>query len=299
MLDNLDDVGRAAASYSLDDDMRTRWNYTPTVRPGACVADLDRSGRKAVHQLLACAVDFHSLAQITTIMGLEEVLDRAEGYARLRHSDDYWIAFFGDPTDPVWSWRFEGHHVSVTMTVAGDEITPTPLFLGANPAVVRYRDIPVVRPLALEEELARGILAELSRDQLATAIVSDRAPNDIRSTNAVQFTAPLDPPGISGAALNGTAADLLDTLLEVYLDRLHPDLATLQSNGLSAEVVHFAWEGPVEPGFGHYYRIRGPSLLIEYDNTQNNANHIHSVLRRPGDDFGANLLAAHKATERG
>jgi hypothetical protein len=278
--------------------MRTRWNYTPTVRPGACLADLDRTGRKAAHQLLASAVSFHSFAEITTIMGLEEVLDHAEGSARGRHSNDYWVAVFGDPTDRVWSWRFEGHHVSVTMTIAEDEVTPTPLFLGANPAVVRYGDTPVIRPLALEEELARGILAELPRDQLTTAMVNDRAPRDILSAAAVQFTDPLDPPGISGAELKGTAADLLDRLLNRYLDRMHPDLAAIEAQDLSADVVHFAWEGPPDPGFGHYYRIQGPSLLIEYDNTQNSANHIHSVLRRPGDDFGANLLAAHHATER-
>lgn len=294
----LTDEQADAAFHPFADADRTRWDYRPRPRPGACIGEFGLTGRKRAHQLLATAMSPHAFAQITTIMGLEEVLDRAESWRRGRHSDDFWIAVFGSPEDEAWAWRFEGHHVSVSMTVVAEEVSPTPVFLGANPASVDYRGAPVVRPLAIEEELARDLLARLPDRQRAQAIVSPVAPSDIRTGNARDISDIDRWPGLRAADLSRGNAEILDRLIDVYLDRLPPSLAAAERAVIEPDAIHFAWEGSAERGGGHYYRLQSPRLLIEYDNTQNDANHVHTVLRRPGDDFGRGLLPSHVASER-
>ncbi|HEV7899631.1 MAG TPA: DUF3500 domain-containing protein [Planosporangium sp.] len=294
---HLDERARARGCHAFSDDGMRRWiEYRPRPRPGISLADLSGAARKAAHRLLATALSPHAYAQAMTIISLEEVLDRAEGWARGRHSNDYWVNVFGDPTggDP-WGWRFEGHHISVTMTVDGDRLYPTPVFLGANPATVSYAGHPVVRPLALEEELGRALLDAMGPDGRALAVTADTAPRDITSEQKPRVDAPVTPAGVPAHRLGPAARDLLDRLVAVYLDRLPPELARAEADRIDRRALHFAWEGPVRPGAGHYYRIQAPDLLIEYDNTQNDANHAHTVLRRPASDFGGDVLAAHRA----
>ncbi|WP_422769344.1 DUF3500 domain-containing protein [Plantactinospora sp. WMMC1484] len=298
LLDALPGPARALASRPFADETGRRWiEYRPLPRPGACLADLDRVARKATHRLLATALSPHAYAQAATIMALEEVLDRREEWRRGRHSDDYRIVVFGDPArDDHWSWRFEGHHLSVTMTVAGDGVAPAPLFLGVNPATVSYAGRPVSRPLGPEEDLARALLDAIGPDGRGMAIVADEAPADIRSGTRSRFDRRIEPPGIRAGGLGPTGRALLDHLVALYLDRLPPELARQEAARVSRSDLYFAWEGPTRPGGRHYYRIQGEDLLIEYDNTSDDGNHAHSVLRRPHGDFGADLLAEHHAT---
>jgi hypothetical protein len=282
------------ARAPFDDDAMRRWiEYRPRPRPGAPLGALDQATRKAAHRLLATALRPHAFAQAMTIVALEEVLDRAEGYARGRHSNDYRVIVFGDPTaDDRWGWRFEGHHLSVTMTLDGDTVYPTPVFLGANPNATWYRDMVVVRPLAPEEDLAWALLHEMGDLARTKAVVARQAPDDIHSGPRPRADAGIRPLGVPASALAGSARDLLLRLVAVYTDRLPADLCVPVDPG----ELHFAWEGVTEPGQGgHYYRIQGPDLLIEYDNTDDNANHAHTVLRRPASDFGGDVLAAHRA----
>jgi hypothetical protein len=297
LLDTLDEGQRADGHLAFDDGAARRWiEYRPRHRPGVCLADLDRAGRKAAHRLLATALSTHGYAQAMAVTALEEVLDRAEGGGRGRHSNDYWVAVFGDPgADERWGWRFEGHHLSVSMTLVGPEVSPSPVFLGANPATVGYHGHPVLRPLALEEDLARGLLDALRPAQRAVAVIADGAPTDIISATRPRVDERTEPLGLPAGRLDTAARALLDRLVAVYLDRLVPDLAAAEAARLRDAELHFAWAGPGRPGAGHYYRIQGPDLLIEYDNTQNGANHAHTVLRRPLRDFGEDILAAHRA----
>jgi hypothetical protein len=161
LLAALDDEQRALAAQPFGDDAARRWlEYRPRHRPGASIADLRETPRKAAHRLLATGLSEHAYAQAMSIIALEEVLDRREQWRRGRHSNDYWVSVFGDPTgDAPWSWRFEGHHLSVTMTVAGDQVSPAPVFFGANPACVSYAGRPVSRPLAPDEDLAVNAMA--------------------------------------------------------------------------------------------------------------------------------------------
>jgi hypothetical protein len=295
LLHALDDAQREQAALPFSDEKMRRWiEYRPRARPGACVGDLPRPARKAAHQLLATGLSPHAFAQAMTIVGLEEVLDRAEEGRRGRHSGDFWVVVFGDPAgDEPWGWRFEGHHLSVTMTLVGDRIYPTPVFLGANPARVGYAGHPVVRPLAPEEDLALALLDAAGPAGRAEAIVSPSAPDDIRSSVRPRADATVVPLGARRGALPRSARALLDQLVAVYLDRLPPAVAAAEASRLDGEELHVAWEGVPHTGAGHYYRVQGPDLLIEFDNTANDANHAHTVLRRPLSDFGGDVLGAH------
>ncbi|MGS2617418.1 DUF3500 domain-containing protein [Micromonospora sp. LZ34] len=295
LLAALDEPARARATHRFDDDAARRWlEYRPRPRPGVSLADLDTAGRKATHRLLATALSPTAYAQAMTIVALEEVLDRAEGWRRGRHRDDYWVAVFGDPArDDRWAWRVEGHHLSVNMTVVDDQVSPAPIFFGANPAAVRYAGRPVTRPLGVEEDLARALLDALDPAGRAAAIIADEAPGDIISATRPRVDAPLVPLGVPAERLGPTARALLDQLVALYLDRLPPELAVREARRLSGGQLHFAWAGPTRPGQRHYYRVQGDDLLIEYDNTTDDGNHAHTVLRRPASDFGTDALAAH------
>ncbi|MEH0973107.1 DUF3500 domain-containing protein [Micromonospora sp. CPCC 205546] len=297
LLAALDEPARAQAVHRFDDDPARRWlEYRPRPRPGVCLADLDRAGRKAAHRLLATALSPPAYAQAMAIVALEEVLDRAEGWRRGRHSGDYWVAVFGDPArDDAWAWRLEGHHLSVSMTVVADQVSPAPIFLGANPATVRYAGRPVSRPLAVEEDLARALLDAMGPAGRSAAIVADEAPGDIISATRPRVDGPLEPLGVPADRLGPTGRAMLDQLVALYLDRLPPELAIREARRLDSGRLHFAWAGPTEPGRRHYYRVQGDDLLIEYDNTTDDGNHAHTVLRRPASDFGADVLAAHHA----
>ena len=295
LLTALDDSQRELAALPFGDDQLRRWlEYRPEPRPGACLALLSPAGRKAAYRLLATALSEHAFAQTMVIVALEEVLDLRERGRVGRHSGDYWVCVFGDPAaDEPWSWRFEGHHVSVTMTVLGDEVSPAPVFFGANPACVSYAGRPVSRPLAPEEDLARDLLDALGPAGLSMAVVADQAPYDIRSATSPRAQPVLEPRGVAASALGPTARAVLDQLVGLYLDRLVPELAAREAARVAGGELHFAWEGPLTPGTRHYYRVQGDDLLIEYDNTTDGSGHAHTVLRRPRSDFGDDILAAH------
>lgn len=300
LLAGLDDQQRAQAALPFTDDQSRRWlEYRPERRPGACLAGFSLAGRKTAHRLLATGLSEPGYAQAMAIVSLEEVLDRREGWRRGRHSGDYWVCVFGDPAgDQPWAWRFEGHHLSVTMTIVGENISPAPVFLGANPARVVHAGRPVSRPLAPEEDVARALLEALGPTGRASAVVSDSAPPDIRSATGPRVPPELGPPGIPAGRLGPTARALLAELVAVYLDRLPAGLAAAQAERIGAYGdLTFAWEGPLMPGTRHYYRIAGDDLLIEYDNTTDDGNHAHTVLRRPRSDFGADILAYHYARD--
>jgi hypothetical protein len=299
LLDNASDTQRSALHYPFAAEVRHRWSYLPQPRAGLSFAELDRRQRKTVHKLLALVLSPHAYAQAATIMALEDVLDETEGHRRDRHQTDYWMVLFGDPgTDRPWGWRFEGHHLSVNITVQDGRLFTTPCFFGANPAVVRYDDAPVVAPLNREEDLARTLLRALDPGNRKLAVVSDTAPADIRTRTDARIGATIEPRGVPLARLHPPADRLLRDLLALYLRRFRDELSAPQLDELASDEIHFAWEGHPEPGHGHYYRIHAGDLLIEYDNIANHANHIHSVLRRPTADFGGDPLTDHHTRHR-
>jgi hypothetical protein len=326
-IDSLDKAQREKASFGLDDTAeRTDWGYFPRDHKGLPLHEMTLAQQKATHALVASALSLPTYARVTSIIALENVLNlleerRADG---VRDPARYFVSIFGSPADDRWGWRFEGHHVCLNFTIIDGEVFSTPIFLGANPAEVRHGEAPVVRPCAEEEDVARELLASLDNDQLRATIISDIAPPDFVLTNI-----PLVPdhcaPGEAGGSLNailrfdkmpeharealvfererprGLAASdmdasqrrVLDELVDVYVDRLPEPLARTARERIDVGAAHFAWAGETERRREHYYRVQGPSLLIEYDNTQNNANHVHAVWRDPTRDFGMDALREH------
>ncbi len=288
------DEQRRFAARPFADHAARRWlEYRPRERPGACLGELSSAARKAAHRLLATGLSEHAYAQAMGIVALEEVLDRQEQWQRGRHSNDYWVNVFGDPAgDQPWSWRFEGHHLSVTMTMAGEEVSPAPVFLGANPACVSYAGRPVSRPLAPEEDLVRALLDAMGPSGRSAAVVARQAPGDIHTATSARARENIEPLGVAATTLGPGARGVLDQLVALYLDRLPAELAAREASRLADAELYFAWEGPLTPGARHYYRVQGDDLLIEYDTTDD-GNHAHTVMRRPRSDFGDDVLAAH------
>lgn len=287
-----------AAVRAFDDPTRDSWSYLPGERDGLALHNLPRRLQVEVLRLVAGALRPHAFAQVSAVMALEDVLDVAEGGQGFRHRGDYWLTLFGRPGDRAWGWRFEGHHVSLNITFVDGVLRAAPLFLGANPAVVRYADVVVSAPLAPEEHLARALVAELDPDSCRDA-VGDDAPPDILSEHR-STVAEATPEGVRAGDLAPPAFELLQRLVHVYLDRVPEEmganwLAHLRDDDGDGgwSQVCFRWRGSVAPGRPHYYALTGHRLLIEYDNLD--GDHVHTVLRDPTGDFGRDLLAEHRA----
>jgi hypothetical protein len=305
-LDRLDATQRAAAVFPFDTNERVVWAYTPGTREGLALRDMSPEQRRAATAILGAALSERTAGEVASVIALETVLGAIEreggrgGWTR-RDPELYWFAIFGEPDARApWSWRVGGHHVAVHVTLAdGQVIGSTPSFLGANPAVVPTGPQAGFRALTGEETLARTFLAGLTTDERRVAIVDDRAPADILTENAARADVRSVPVGIPYRDLAATPRADFDRLIRYYVDRVRPDVALAEwerivTTGL--DDIAFAWAGPEEPGQGHYYAIRGPRFLVEYDNTQNGANHIHAVWRDLDNDWGEDLLAGHYAT---
>jgi hypothetical protein len=237
---------------------------------------------------------------------LEAILRDSEAAARggkpggnIRDPELYFFTVFGTPgTKGTWGWRVEGHHVSLHFTVSdGAAVVGAPSFWGTNPAEVREGPKKGLRVLDREQDAGRALVMALDDAQKKTALIAEVAPTDILTKTEV-ITNPLSPLGIPSSALTAKQRELLMQLIDVYTSQMTADIAAerqaeIKKGGL--DKIGFAWAGPVEPGQKHYYRVQGPTFVIEFDNTQNDGNHIHSVWRDFESDFGRDLLREHLA----
>jgi len=297
----LDEPARAAGLAPFDSHDRRVWTYLPGPRPGIMLGDLDEHQRRLVMRLLDAGLSGAGARTARGVMELDGVLrelERDEGRAgwERRHPDHYWFRLLGDPAGEVWAWHLAGHHLAVHLTVAGDDVAATPLFLGANPAVVPRGPRTGWQALRPEEGLARDLLEGLDSDQRRTAVVSSSAPDDISTRTDPVADPSVVPAGLASADMDGPGRRRLDGLVRCYLGRAHDDVAgaawqAVVDGGLDG--VTFAWAGSVQPRQRHYYAVRGSTFLIEYDNTQSGANHVHTVWRDLRRDWGGDLLAVH------
>jgi Protein of unknown function (DUF3500) len=353
LIDSLDDAQRKLALWPFPGDEERRvWFYTPTDHGGLTLAAMSQPQHRLLFRLVASGLSTAGYVTVSTIIGLENVLDQLEGFTasfeRPRGRDPlmYFVRFFGTPSSTgTWSWRLGGHHVSLNFTVIDGVLSgATPLFFGADPASAPLLGPHPLRPLAGVEDLARELTRSLSGEQRGLAIVSPRAPTDLVGANrpslsdgdqpialpliwrrvfdgevgerlqsaqerldastgvgpadleAMSFTH--QPKGLAAKAMSGDQRGMLDALLRLYVDRLPDDVADEEAAkfaGAALDDVHLLWAGGLEPGQPHYYRLHGPSILVEYDNTARDANHVHSVWRDPRGDFADDPLARHHA----
>ncbi len=287
----------------FDDRERLDWHYTPRSRNGVALKELDARGRDAVHALLKTALSAAGYRKAVNIIELELVLREIETFGLMRDPERYHLCIYGAPhAKAAWGWRFEGHHLSLNFTLAGDRpAADTPSFFGANPARVTQGPKQGQRALAAEEDEARALLAELDESQRREAVFEARTYGEIVTANA-QKVEPLAGVGVAAARLNQIQRVQLLKLIEVYAASFEPGLAKarmarVQEGGV--ENIRFGWAGSTERGRQHYYRIQGPKFLIEYDASQNDGNHVHTVWRDFSGDFGRDLLRQHYALARG
>jgi Protein of unknown function (DUF3500) len=303
----LDAGQRASAVFGFDEPERYVWAFTPGDRQGLALRDMALPQQEAAMAMLRAALSPRAADEAATIMALETVLggiERDAGRPDWPRRDPalYWFAIFGDPRRPEapWMWRVGGHHVAIHVTVLGGQvIASSPSFLGANPAVIPDGPRAGERMLPGEESLARELVSRLPDAGRAEAIVDPDAPPDIHTSNAARADAARVPRGLAYADMPAASQARLEALIRHYLGRAPDDVATRDWRRAVADALPettFAWAGPTEPGWGHYYAVRGPRLLIEYDNTQNGANHIHAVWRDLANDWGDDLLEAHYRT---
>jgi hypothetical protein len=302
-LAGLDEAQRTAATFPFVTPERFNWSYLPGPRQGLPIGDMRPEQRAACAAVVASAMSERTAGEVGAIMSLETVLGELErgagrqGWMR-RDPDRYWFSIFGSPGQAApWSLRIEGHHVSIHLAVAGDRVIGvTPSFLGANPALVPSGPLAGTRLLRGEEELARALLSELTSSERRAAVAGDVAPADILTGTDRLAVLRSVPVGIRHAALGTARQAALERLIRHYLSRLRSELeAVAWSRIVDAGLgdVTFAWAGPDAPGRGHYYAVRGPTFVIEYDNTQSGANHVHAVWRDLGNDWGDDMLAGH------
>ena len=289
---------RAKAEFKFEDAERLNWHFVPRARQGLPIKEMDPAQRKLAMDFLRTGLTQRSHLKATTIMELDLVLREIEkGSGPVRDPELYFFSVFGTPSaKDRWGWRVEGHHLALNFTVVnGSMVSTTPAFFGANPAEVRQGPRQGLRVLAAEEDLARDLLRALDDKQRAQAIFDATAPKDIITGNS-QKADPLAPAGVPAGQLNAKQTAVFKKLLDEYLARMPEDVAAERLEKVrraGMEKIHFAWAGGAERGDPHYYRLQGPTFLVEYDNTQNNANHIHSVWRDFDGDFGRDLLREH------
>jgi len=288
---------RAQAEFPFQANERQNWHFIPKERKGLPLLDMQPHQKALAHALLAAGLSQQGYIRAVTIMSLEDVLRILENAdPNYRNPQKYYFSVFGEPSDAgTWGYRVEGHHLSQNFTVVNGKIADTPSFFGANPAEVREGPRKGLRVLAAEEDLARDLLESLTPDQKKIAIITDKAYPDILTMASRKAALEGQPSGLSAAKMTGKQFDLLQTLLSDYAGNVPEQLAQTRLEHIkkAGTNLYFAWAGGQERGVGHYYRIQSPTFLIEYDNTQNNANHIHSVWRDFNGDFGLDLLAMH------
>jgi hypothetical protein len=304
-LKDLNAEQRSKATFKFEDDSRFEFRYTPRARTGLPLKEMNEAQRAKAHALLKTGLSMRGYTNATDIIALENVLraiepPRTGGNAIVRDPELYFVSIYGEPNGKTpWGWKFEGHHISVNFTlVDGKPIVFAPSFFGSNPAVVKDGPQAGKRALREEEESGRALLAAFSEEQKQKVIFSAQAPREMLTAENRDAKV-LESVGVTYAEMTPPQRRLLERVLDAYLGRVAPELAkarldAIQKSGM--DKITFGWAGTVDAGGPHYYRVQGPTFLIEYDNVQNNANHIHSVWRDFNGDFGRDILREHYKT---
>ena len=295
---------RAQATFEFESDEREKFHFIPTEmfpRNGLTLRDMTDEQRARAHDLLSAGLSHRGYLTTTAIMDLEAVLGALETSGRLERDPEwYFFSLFGTPgADGPWGWRVEGHHLSLHFTVVdGSAVASSPYFFGSNPAEVRSGAKSGLRVLGEREDAARALVMSLEGAQRDQAVLDDVAPDDIL-TGAELTIDPLSPIGVKASDLTEPQRELLRRIVRAYTSVMADDIAddrvaAIREAGIRD--IGFAWAGPTERGAKHYYRLQGPTFLIEYDNTQGDGNHVHSVWRDFTGDFGRDLLREHLET---
>jgi hypothetical protein len=303
-LNSLSPELKKRTAFELDDKERFNFNFVPVTRQGPTFHDFTDKQKTLALELLRASLGKDGFQKATAIMELENVLMVLENQGKDRHYRDplnYHFCIFGTPSSTApWGWRFEGHHVAFNFVSSDAKIvSSTPSFLGSNPGTVLDGPDKGKQVLKVETDLGFQLVNSLSPSQKALAIFSDKAPAEIITVNNRKAEA-LKPAGIKYPALDESQKKIFLQLLNVFVHTYAFDFSERLMKKITdagIDNLTFAWAGSLVPGVAQYYRIQGPMLLIEYDNTQNNANHVHTTIRDLTNDFGEDILREHYKKE--
>lgn len=299
---------RAKAVNTFGAESRAHWHFVPDAnyektyghgRRGLVYKQMTPHQQRLADALLSAGLSRSGFIKTTTIMSLEDILRMLEkDTTGRRDPEGYFIGFFGEPSATgTWSWSLEGHHVSLNFTLKGGKlVASSPTFFGANPHEVREGPRAGLRVLGSEEDVARNLMKSLDAGQQKQALIAAEAYRDIVTGASVRAKLEGDPQGLPTSKMNAKQFEALQDLIAVYAHNLPEDVAARRLEAVKAtprDKIHFAWAGGVEKGVGDYYRVQGPTFLIEYNNTQGRNNHSHTVWRDFQGDFGFDVLAMH------
>lgn len=285
----------------LDDGERRNWQFWPTTRVGLELALMSAEQRRLTQDLLAAVLSSQGYLKVAHIMQLERILGMLDRGGLPRSVGHYKLVLFGQPApDAPWAWRFEGHHVSLSVTVAPGGVSVTPSFFGSNPAEVESGPLAGFRVLGAQEDLARELVTSLEPAERERAIVSGQAPAEIFTANMGKareqwdaWRTTLEPAGLPVAEMNEVQQHWVARIVDEAVANYRDEVAADYRARIDVQALHFAWMGSTARGEPHYFRLQGPAFVFEYDNVQNDGNHVHSVWRDKEGDFGASLLEAH------
>ena len=304
LLASLDAKQKAQATFKFAGEERTYWHFIPAEmlkgggRKGLQIKQMNSKQRELTHALLKTVLSESGHTKVKNIMFLEDILFVLEDKNRrfVRDSEAYHILVFGKPDNKgAWGWRFEGHHVSLNYTIVNGKLSVVPSFWASNPAVADFGPGRKLIALEVEEFAARELRNSLTTEQAKKAVIANKAPRDIL-TAALPEAKAIKTSGIAYRDLNKNQQAQLTKLIKEYINRhravvAKEDLAKIEKVGL--EKIYFSWAGSTKQFEPHYYRIQGPTFLLEYANTQNGANHIHATWRDFNGDFGRDVLREH------
>ena len=308
----LDDDQREKAAHPFEIPERRDWAYvtgSKTRKQGLAIGDMTDHQRVLMHRLIRCGLSTQGYQKSAGIMHMDDLV--RENIATIITSGEieigkeyYWLAIFGDPkTEEPWGWQLEGHHLGLNFTSIDGSLAVTPAFMGADPAEVQSGPLAGWRLLGGEEERAYALIASLTDSQRRQAVIGDEIPRGLftlpgRADALNKFS------GLSVASMSGPQRQLLWLLIDEYVQNMEPSIADHMIGDLLQDGwdhLYFAWMGSTAYGGVMYYRIHGPSILIEFDHASTvlnpklgpNSNHIHTIMRVPGRDFGEDLLQQH------
>jgi hypothetical protein len=294
-LNSLEPWQKTAVSFKLEDEERSNWFYTPVPRKGLALHDMKPHQRQLAMALIAAGLSQRGFIKVMTIMSLDDLLLVLEPAPR-RDPDNYLITIFGQPSqNGDWGYRVEGHHVSQNYTIVAGKVVGAPSFFGSNPATVPDGPRKGLRVLAREEDLAMDLLHSLTPEQTKATVFADKTPGDVTTKNNRVAAMAGTPSGILASAMTPAQRTKLQDLLDEYCNNMPDQIASDREAMIrrAGGNIWFAWAGSTAIGAPYYYRIQTADFVVEYDKTQSNGNHIHSVWRDFNGDFGRDLLKEH------
>ncbi len=322
LFSSFDKMQQHIAQLNFNDTARIKWNNLPVglrARAGLSMGNMNDDQRKMVHRILSASLSSQGYLKATGIMHLDDLLNRfydslyykkeindtthAFVQSLLWSHKNYFFAFFGKPTDSIWGYKLEGHHLSINFTFVNDKLSVTPFFIGTDPAEYQNSVYAGWRVLGQEEDLGIKLIHLLSAAQQKKATMSSAVPKDI-ITAAESGKRLVDNWGILGSEMNSSQKAVLQYIIREFVFNMEYDKAVIEYDKIvkaGIDKIYFGWIGDYDETKPHYYVLNGPTFLIEFDNNggpRNSANHIHAIWREKGNEYGEDVLKKHYEMEK-